>query len=773
MDEAKGSISQPGAGALQELLRRWNWIAGRSRLLFAVDCLLKGYGQVFFSTSSFSGLVMMAAIFAISWQVGLSALIGLICATATAWLLGQSLHWLRLGLYGFNGLMVGWLWGYFWPAYPHIFFLNPVVSAGSTLLMIAISRWGGKYSLPALSFPFIIAIWVSLLLLYLFKALPFHPAITPVLADHSSLAAEWKDSLNYLKVVMAGITIIWVAVFVFSRIAAWMFLVGFATGLVISLLLGGPNGVYWLGLYAFTTAPLAMACGGIFFRWERRTILCVLSAIVVGTILWWGLSLSLAPIGLYPLTAPFNITMWLFLLPGVATFFIKRWRIAPVPLTWVSRPEDTRALPDPVPPEPEENRRSIAAATKLIGSSSAVVALVGAGLSTESGIPDYRSPGGYWANYDPADFQFDRFYSDAGARQRYWQASAKFYEMVRWAQPNAGHLALSELERQGLLLGIITQNVDGLHHKAGNSLDKILEIHGTEHLVTCLGCQTKFTRWEPGPWTFPGMEAPRCPRCHALLKPDSILFGQPIPPEKLDKAISWIVHADLLLIIGSSLLVQPVASFPARAKEMGSKVMIINLSPTPDDGLADLCIRGPAGSILTRIVHGLKPRGPELTLQALNRTDYLKICEVADSWYGASVSYLLHPIYVEHFAATSFVSKKDGRIVGFILGFISQDHPEVAYVHLIATDPGFRGQGIGRILYGRFFGAAIQRGCLTAMAITVPYNRGSISFHLRLGFSLREKEAAWESGYPVMKDYAGPGIDCLIFERSLIEPFPP
>lgn len=772
MDGPGSIIYHSSPGVLKKLREQWNKISAKRRWPFAVDSLLKGSGQVFFSTSPLSGLVMMAALFIFSWEVGLSALLGLICATTTAWLLGQSPYLLRLGLYGFNGLLVGWLWGYLWPVHSPLFFFLPLPSAFSTLLMVAISRWGEKYGLPALSFPFVIVVWVSLLLLYHFQALPFYPAIRPSLYDHSFLPADWELPLQYLKLVLRGIILIWIGVLIYSRIAALMFLLGLGLGLAFSLLLGGPNGAYWLGLYAFTTTPLALACGGFFFRWGRGAIYATLMAIVMGTFLWWGLSFLLSPLGLYPLTASFNITMWILLLPGLLSRLLRRLGIVPVPLPLVSRPEDRRSIPEPMTAELEEKRRQIEAASKIIRSSASMVALVGAGISTESGVPDYRSPGGYWAEYDPADFQFERFREDEGARLRYWQASSRFYEMIRLAKPNAGHLALAEFERQGHLLGIITQNVDGLHHQAGNSPGKILEIHGTEHVISCLECQARFVRWEPGPWNFVNAEAPRCPNCRGFLKPDSVLFGQPILPEKLKQAISWIAQADLLLIIGSSLSVQPVASFPERAKEMGARVIIINLSPTEGDGLADVTIRGPAGPTLSKIVRQLRGSKGQVSIHPLSRPDYLKVCQVADAWYGDSVSYLLHPIYAEHFSETSFVAKIEGRLVGFLLGFISQDRPEVAYAHMIATDPEVRRQGIGRNLYQRFFEAAIERGCLMAMAITVPYNQDSISFHSRLGFTLREEGATWENGYPVIKDYAGPGIDCLVFERSLADPLP-
>ncbi|MBI4495958.1 MAG: GNAT family N-acetyltransferase [Deltaproteobacteria bacterium] len=159
-----------------------------------------------------------------------------------------------------------------------------------------------------------------------------------------------------------------------------------------------------------------------------------------------------------------------------------------------------------------------------------------------------------------------------------------------------------------------------------------------------------------------------------------------------------------------------------------------------------------------------------MILLPLGRPDYLTICRVVDSWFGDPVSYLVHPVYREHFSGTSFVAREGGGMAGFLLGFVSQDRPEVAYAHLVCTDPARRRRGIGRSLYRRFFQAAIQRGCLQVTAITVPLNQTSISFHRSLGFMLRTEGAVREGDYPVMKDFAGPGIDCVVLERSLAEP---
>lgn len=748
---------------LNKISQAWRRLSGRERLPFLMDALLKGAGQVFFCPHPFSGAILLAVLFLFSFTVGVAALLGLCCATATAWLLGRSPSSIRLGLYGFNGLIAGWYWGSFWPAYPHFWGVVAGSAAASSLLMIFFARWSGRYGLPALSFPSLIVLWAAVLLLYSLEELPFSPAARPVFSS----AGEWPPALDDFRSTALGMFLICLAVLVYSRIASGMLLLGLGLGLSLAVFLGGPGGLYWLGLYAFTTAPLAMACGGIFFRWGWGAFLCGAFSAGLGALLWLLLSAFLAPLGLYPLIAPLNLVLWLFLWRPVASLLRRKWGLLPVPLSWVSRPEDTR-IASPVLLPAGLNGSGLRSAGEILRSSSRIVVLAGAGLSTESGIPDYRSPGSAWLNFDSSDFVYDRFLKDETVRLKMWQASMAFYQNIRSAAPNAGHTALCELERRGRLLGIITQNVDGLHHKAGNSPEKILEIHGCENWVVCLDCRARYAREEPGPWAQPGTEAPLCPRCRGRLKPESILFGEPIPAERLKQALSWIGQSDLLLVIGSSLTVHPAASFPARAKEAGARLMILNLAPTPADPWADVCLRGAAGPIMVRMLR--EETGGNLAIRSLRAGDYLKILEGIDAWYGDKVSYLLHPLYAEHFSTTSFVAEIEGRMTGFLLGFISQDQPEVGYIHVVATDPACRFQGIGRALYQRFFTAAIQRGCLRAMAISVPYNQGSISFHRRLGFSLRQEGGVFENGLPVMKNYAGPGIDCLILERSLADP---
>ena len=171
----------------------------------------------------------------------------------------------------------------------------------------------------------------------------------------------------------------------------------------------------------------------------------------------------------------------------------------------------------------------------IVGSAGIVV-FVGAGLSTESGIPDFRSPGGVWTKYDPREFDFQRFLESETSRERYWRMATEMYESMKNAEPNRGHLAIAELERLGRLDCLITQNIDGLHFKAGNSPEKVLELHGTAMYVSCLGCGKRYDREAIQTRISGGEKAPRCESCNGILKPATISFGQTMPVGETQKA---------------------------------------------------------------------------------------------------------------------------------------------------------------------------------------------------------------------------------------------
>jgi NAD-dependent deacetylase len=239
---------------------------------------------------------------------------------------------------------------------------------------------------------------------------------------------------------------------------------------------------------------------------------------------------------------------------------------------------------------------------ELIVRSRRVVVFVGAGLSTESGIPDFRSPGGVWDKYDPQDFYFQRFLASETSREKYWQMATEMYESMKDAKPNQAHFALAELERLGKLDCLITQNIDGLHFKAGNSPDKVLELHGTAMHVTCLNCNRWYSRDAIQRRIAGGDKAPRCDECKGLLKPATISFGQSMPEREMNEAYERSAACDLFIVIGSSLVVQPAAQMPLIAKQNGAKLVIINRDETACDGLADCIVHDQAGPTMAAVL---------------------------------------------------------------------------------------------------------------------------------------------------------------------------
>ncbi len=232
-----------------------------------------------------------------------------------------------------------------------------------------------------------------------------------------------------------------------------------------------------------------------------------------------------------------------------------------------------------------------------LGQTESAVAFTGAGISTESGIPDFRSPGGIWAKSQPVMYQ--DFLASADARLEYWRQKSVAHRDFADAEPNDGHRILAKWESQGRLRGIITQNIDGLHQAAGSR--NVLELHGTARQIACLGCDARF---EPGPLVEGFLETnvvPECPECGGLLKHATISFGQSLPPEVLDAAVEWTQACDLFLAMGSSLVVEPAASLPRFAHQGGAKLVIINRDPTGQDELADAVVRAGIGQTLVAI----------------------------------------------------------------------------------------------------------------------------------------------------------------------------
>ncbi|HMF92282.1 MAG TPA: Sir2 family NAD-dependent protein deacetylase [Candidatus Angelobacter sp.] len=241
-------------------------------------------------------------------------------------------------------------------------------------------------------------------------------------------------------------------------------------------------------------------------------------------------------------------------------------------------------------------------AREWVAQSRRVVALTGAGISTESGIPDFRGPKGVWTQNPKAEKLSDiRYYmADCEVRKLAWQQRVAHPAWT--AKPNAGHLALVSLERSGCLHSLVTQNIDGMHQRAGNSPEKIVEVHGTMHEVMCMSCGWRGPMQATLDRVRAGEEDPECRSCGGILKSATISFGQPLLPEVIDRALRAAAEADLLLAIGTSLNVDPVANAVPIAKSSGARVIILNAEPTPLDSVADAILRGAIGELLPRLV---------------------------------------------------------------------------------------------------------------------------------------------------------------------------
>lgn len=251
-------------------------------------------------------------------------------------------------------------------------------------------------------------------------------------------------------------------------------------------------------------------------------------------------------------------------------------------------------------------------ACEIVARSRRVVALTGAGISTESGIPDFRGPQGVWTKNPKAEKLSDiRYYmTDPEVRRLAWQE--RLAHPAWQAKPNAGHVALVELEKSGRLHALITQNIDGLHQVAGNAADKVIEVHGTVHQVMCMNCGWRGPMQETLVRVRAGEEDPECRSCGGILKSATISFGQGLVPEVIERAMRSAEEADVLIAIGTSLSVYPVAGAVPVAKSAGARVIILNAQPTPMDEIADVVLRGAIGETLPEMVRSKLSDSPKV-----------------------------------------------------------------------------------------------------------------------------------------------------------------
>ncbi len=253
-------------------------------------------------------------------------------------------------------------------------------------------------------------------------------------------------------------------------------------------------------------------------------------------------------------------------------------------------------MPDPI-------ATSIATLSKMIRESRIVAGFTGAGISTESGVPDFRSPDSPWMRNKPIPFRL--FLESADARREAWRRKFTMDDLYRHAEPTRGHLGIAAMVAVGKMPAVITQNIDNLHQASGLADDQVIELHGNGTYATCLSCGRRHEipairlRFEATG------EAPCCEDCGGIVKSATISFGQAMPAEKMRAALELTLSSDLFLVLGSSLVVHPAASLPSLAKENGARLAIINREPTPLDDCADIVIAGEIGPILSKIANDL------------------------------------------------------------------------------------------------------------------------------------------------------------------------
>jgi NAD-dependent protein deacetylase/lipoamidase len=238
---------------------------------------------------------------------------------------------------------------------------------------------------------------------------------------------------------------------------------------------------------------------------------------------------------------------------------------------------------------------------ELVAAARCVVPFTGAGISTECGIPDFRSPGGIWTKNRP--IPFDEFLANQDARDEAWRRRFAMEEQFGGAKPGRGHHALASLYRIGKSPGVITQNIDNLHQASGIAAEHVVELHGNSTYAACLSCAMRYEMsWVKEKFTASGGRAPDCPDCGGHIKSATVSFGQAMPETAMQRAEELTLGCDLFLTVGSSLVVWPAAGFPLMAKRNGARLAIINREPTEFDAIADLVVREDIGTVLAPLV---------------------------------------------------------------------------------------------------------------------------------------------------------------------------
>ncbi|HEX7787413.1 MAG TPA: urea transporter, partial [Methylomirabilota bacterium] len=529
-----------------------------------------GYGQMLFAESPLGGLLMLVGLIPLAPRAAAGAAVACTVATALARLRGYPYAEWRRGLYGYAAALTGVFWGVLLaPTWPAWLALGLAALAAPALTRQA-HRLLTPRQLPAVALPALVLTWAAWLVLE-----PAEPAAP---------AGPLAQATGF------GLTLVGLAVS--SRLLAVTALLGAAVGLAVSAALGGTGGAGIVG----NSVPTAIALGGVFLAFSPAALLVAALGAAAAGALWWTLMVY-AALPLPVLVAPFSLVTI-----GVVTALrlprLRRLvpgRPAPLPLASIGSPEAARRAR-----LAQDHVFALAARARKI------CVLTGAGVSTAAGLPDFRGPAGLWTH--TRDIHLADFIRSAPARAAYWQEEQRFFQLVQAASPGPAHRALAALGRQGRLSAVVTQNVDGLHQAAGLPADAVIELHGSIREALCLDCRHVVDRATLASRLHGGRAALYCPVCQGLLKGGSVMFGERVSPDRLDAALRALLAADLLLVLGTSLLVAPASDLLRWAREAGVPIVIVNATPTPYDAEAAATLAADVDAVMADLAEALAER---------------------------------------------------------------------------------------------------------------------------------------------------------------------
>lgn len=571
---------------------------------------------------------MVTGLSFISARLTIYSFLGALAAIYSSWLAKEDKHYLRQGISGYCGAVFGVFWSwYFQISLPALalflilaLFLTPVRHALIRHMLY------GRFSFPIMTIPSVLMFYLAIIIIYwlVFSAtlIPPHGIyalaedISPPLFAISSL--EGNELYTYIqKNYIHAFVIILIGILIHSRISAVMAVVG----VIFGILLCGFVPAYlktgqeiFLGFNAF---PAAVALFGIFFVPGWRMFIFTVAALWVCAFIWIIVGYAFKFINLPFLTIPFNLTIILSLIMARRPL-MHRLGVFAVPFHMISSPENIRKLCGEKPRQGgwiSRLRQALSNFTNLkkkraeesmlldvMVKAKRISIVSGAGTSTESGIPDFSDGSCYWKIYGADEFTFTNYLERAEVRQKYWLMQMDFSALIKRAKPNNIHRAAKFLENIGKLQLILTQNVDGLFQKAGVNPETVIELHGNIEAALCSKCKTPYPINHAENIVRSGNYSVLCPNCSGLIKPSIVLMGEELNGDRFGKAVFGLLSSDLIVIIGTSLRMEPIAYLVDMAVGRGIKAVFINTDPTDRDGLASLVIYRRAGKLLKTIM---------------------------------------------------------------------------------------------------------------------------------------------------------------------------